>query len=137
MCIRDREQGWTDLGKRGVEFLPTTKFAGMRREGKHYAANSVYGLLPWFPLKNTLNMPRLLASRAKIPWSQETMDGRTWLSKMFTNDFIDFLDAFSNFAISLRFDQMPASTVARMLQNSFWSDPVSYTHLTLPTKRIV
>ena len=52
----------------------------------------------------------------------ETEDGRTWLSRRFSDGFIDFLDAFSNFAISLRFDQMPASTVVRMLQNSFWSD---------------
>lgn len=122
LILGKKSRGGLELGKRGVDFLPTTKFAGMRREGKHYAANTVYGILPWFPLRNTLNMPRLLASRAKRPWGNETTDGRAWLSKMFTDDFIDFLDAFSNFAISLRFDQMPASTVARMLQNSFWSD---------------
>jgi phytoene dehydrogenase-like protein len=122
LILGKRERGGLDLGRQGVEFLPSTKFAGMQRNGSHHAANSVYGILPWFSLKNTINMPRLLASRAKRPWKNETMDGRTWLRKMFTEDFIDFLDAFSNFAISLRFDQMPASTVARMLQNSFWSD---------------
>ena len=44
------------------------------------------------------------------------------MSKRFSDEFVDFCDAFANFAISLRFDQMPASTVVKMLQNSFWSD---------------
>ncbi len=122
LILGERSRGGLDLGKRGVDFLPTTKFAGMWRDRKHYSCKSVFGILPWFPVSNTLNMPRLLTSRAKRPWRDENTDGRTWLNKMFTEDFIDFLEAFSNFAISLRFDQMPASTVARMLQNSFWSD---------------
>ncbi len=122
LILGKRRRGGLELGRHGVDFIPTTKFACQLKDGKHYAANSVFGILPWFHLKNSLNMPRLLASRAKRPWENETVDGRTWLKRMFTDDFIDFLDAFSNFAISLRFDQMPASTVARMLQNSFWSD---------------
>ncbi len=122
LILGNRARGGLDLGKRGVDFLPTTKFAGMWRNSKHYSCKTVFGLLPWFHIRNTVNMPRLLATRAKRPWKDETTDGRTWLKKMFTEDFIDFLEAFSNFAISLRFDQMPASTVARMLQNSFWSD---------------
>ena len=100
LILGKKSRGGLELGKRGVDFMPTTKFAGMRRDGKHYAANTVYGILPWFPLRNTLNMPRLLASRAKRPWGNETTDGRAWLSKMFTDDFNAFLDAFSNLAIS-------------------------------------
>ncbi|MBJ17058.1 MAG: hypothetical protein CMB66_02235 [Euryarchaeota archaeon] len=122
LILGRKKYGGLDLSRRGVDFIPTTKFAGMVREGKHHSCKTAFGLLPWFPIKNTLNMPRLLATRAKKPWGEEIVDGRTWLQKMFTDDFIDFLDSFSNFAISLRFDQMPASTVAKMLQNSFWSD---------------
>jgi len=122
LILGKRSGGGLELGRHGVEFLPSTKFACQLKDGRHYAANSVYGILRWFPAKNTLNMPRLLATRAKRPWENETIDGRTWLQRIFTDDFIDFLEAFSNFAISLRFDQMPASTVVRILQNSFWSD---------------
>ena len=122
LLLGKRGKGGLDLGRHGVEFLPTTKFACQLKDGRLYGADSVYGILPWFPMKNTLNLPRLLATRAKRPWGDEAEDGRTWLKRLFTDDFIDFLDAFSNFAISLRFDQMPASTVARILQNSFWSD---------------
>jgi phytoene dehydrogenase-like protein len=122
LILGKRSGGGLELGRHGVEFLPSTKFACQLKDGRHYAANSVYGILRWFPAKNTLNMPRLLATRAKHPWENETIDGRTWLQRIFTDDFIDFLEAFSNFAISLRFDQMPASTVVRILQNSFWSD---------------
>jgi len=122
LILGKRTRGGLELGRHGVDFLPSTKFACQLKDGKHYTANSVYGILPWFPIKNTLSMPRLLASRAKRPRESETMDGRTWLQRLFTDDFIDFLEAFSNFAISLRFDQMPASTVVRILQNSFWSD---------------
>jgi len=78
--------------------------------------------LPWFSAKDAINLPRLLAKGAKQAWGDETVDGRTWLQRRFSDEFIDFLDAFSNFAVSLRFDQMPASTVVRILQNSFWSD---------------
>ena len=38
-----------------------------------------------------------------------------------TEDFIEFMNAFSNFAVSLKFEQMPASTVVKIVQNSFWS----------------
>ena len=122
LILGKKASGGLSLGERGVEFLPTTKFACMRKGERHFETNSSFGILPWFPIKNTVNMPRLLASRAKKPWKDEEIDGRTWLNRIFTEDFIDFLDAFSNFAISLKFDQMPASTVVRMLQNSFWSD---------------
>jgi len=111
-----------DLGKHGVDFIPTTKFACMLENGRYRSAKTAYGILPWFPIKNIINMPRLLMKNAKKPWINESVDGRTWLKRIFTDDFIDFLESFSNFAISLRFDQMPASTVVRMLQNSFWSD---------------
>jgi phytoene dehydrogenase-like protein len=63
-----------------------------------------------------------LSKRAKKPIVNETEDGKTWLSKRFSKEFVNFLDAFSNFAVSLRFEQMPATSVIRMLQNSFWSD---------------
>ena len=122
LILGKRSSGGLDLGRHGVEFLPTTKFACQIKDGRLYRANSVYGVLPWFTLKDTLNLPRLLMKSAKKPWGNETEDGRTWMSRYFSNDFIDFVDAFSNFAISLRFEQMPASTVVRMLQNSFWSD---------------
>ena len=122
LILGKRSSGGLDLGRHGGEFLPTTKFACQIKDGRLYRANSVYGVLPWFTLKDTLNLPRLLMKSAKKPWGNETEDGRTWMSRYFSNDFIDFVDAFSNFAISLRFEQMPASTVVRMLQNSFWSD---------------
>ena len=122
LILGKRSSGGLDLGRHGVEFLPTTKFACQIKDGSLYRANSIYGVLPWFTLKDTLNLPRLLMKPAKKPWGNETEDGRTWMSRYFSNDFIDFVDAFSNFAISLRFEQMPASTVVRMLQNSFWSD---------------
>ena len=122
LILGKRSSGGLDLGRHGVEFLPTTKFACQIKDGRLRRANSIYGVLPWFTLKDTLNLPRLLMKPAKKPWGNETEDGRTWMSRYFSNDFIDFVDAFSNFAISLRFEQMPASTVVRMLQNSFWSD---------------
>ena len=122
MILGKRRRGGLELGRHGVEFLPTTKFACQIRDGKLSRAGSAFGILPWFSAKDAINLPGLLMKRAKDPWEDETEDGRTWLSRRFSDDFIDFLDAFSNFAISLRFDQMPASTVVRMLQNSFWSD---------------
>ena len=122
LILGKRSSGGLDLGRHGVEFLPTTKFACQIKDGRLYRANSIYGVLPWFTLKDTLNLPRLLMKPAKRPWGNETENGRTWMSRYFSDDFIDFVDAFSNFAISLRFEQMPASTVVRMLQNSFWSD---------------
>ena len=122
LILGKRDKGGLDLGRHGVDFLPTTKFACQIREGRLYRANSAYGILPWFSAKDAIILPGLLMKGAKQPWGNETEDGRTWLSRRFSDEFIDFLDAFSNFAISLRFDQMPASTVVRMLQNSFWSD---------------
>ena len=44
------------------------------------------------------------------------------MRKRFSDPFVDFLDAFINFAASVRFHQMPASTTVRMIQNCFWSD---------------
>ena len=122
LLLGKKISGGLDLGRHGVEFLPTTKFACRMKDGKLQEANSVYGILPWFSVRDTLNLPRLLLTRANHPWGDETEDGRTWMSKRFSEEFVDFVDAFANFAISLRFDQMPASTVVKMLQNSFWSD---------------
>ena len=122
LLLGKKISGGLDLGRHGVEFLPTTKFACRMKDGKLQEANSVYGILPWFSVRDTLNLPRLLLKRANHPWGDETEDGRTWMSKRFSEEFVDFADAFANFAISLRFDQMPASTVVKMLQNSFWSD---------------
>ena len=122
LILGKRDKGGLDLGRHGVEFLPTTKFACLMRDGRLLRASTAYGILPWFSAKDAINLPGLLMKQAKQPWGNEREDGRTWLSRRFSDDFIDFLEAFSNFAISLRFDQMPASTVVRMLQNSFWSD---------------
>ena len=122
LILGKRSKGGLDLGRHGVEFLPTTHFACRLKDGRYQSANSVYGTLPWFTARDTLNLPRLLAKGAKQPWADETVDGRTWLRRYFSNEFVDFVDAFSNFAVSLRFEQMPASTVVRILQNSFWSD---------------
>jgi phytoene dehydrogenase-like protein len=69
-----------------------------------------------------VNLTRLLSKRAKMPIVGETENGKTWLSKRFSKKFVNFLDSFSNFAVSLKFEQMPATSVIRMLQNSFWSD---------------
>ena len=122
LILGKRSKGGLDLGRHGVEFLPTTHFACRLKDGRYQSANSVYGTLPWFTARDTLNLPRLLAKGAKQPWADETVDGRTWLRRYFSDEFVDFVDAFSNFAVSLRFEQMPASTVVRILQNSFWSD---------------
>ena len=122
LILGKRSKGGLDLGRHGVEFLPTTHFACRLKDGRYQSANSVYGTLPWFTARDTLNLPRLLAKGAKEPWADETVDGRTWLRRYFSDEFVDFVDAFSNFAVSLRFEQMPASTVVRILQNSFWSD---------------
>ena len=122
LILGKRSKGGLDLGRHGVEFLPTTHFACRLKDGRYQSANSVYGTLPWFTARDTLNLPRLLAKGAKEPWADETVDGRTWLRRHFSDEFVDFVDAFSNFAVSLRFEQMPASTVVRILQNSFWSD---------------
>ena len=122
LILGKRSKGGLDLGRHGVEFLPTTHFACRLKDGRYQSANSVYGTLPWFTARDTLNLPRLLAKGAKQPLAEETVDGRTWLRRYFSNEFVDFVDAFSNFAVSLRFEQMPASTVVRILQNSFWSD---------------
>ena len=122
LILGKRSNGGLGLRRHEGEFLPTTRFACQMKDGELRRANSVYGVLPWFSAKDTLNLPRLLLKRANQPWGDETEDGRTWMSKRFSDEFVDFCDAFANFAISLRFDQMPASTVVKMLQNSFWSD---------------
>ena len=122
LMLGKKSKGGLDLGRHGVELLPTTHFACQMIDGKFQAANSIYGVLPWFTAKDTLNMPRLLTKGAKQPWVDESEDGKTWLNRYFSPEFVDFVDAFSNFAVSLRFDQMPASSVVRVLQNSFWSD---------------
>ena len=117
------KNGGLDLGRYGAEFLPTTRFAGLQTGGQHKSCNSALAVMRWFGWKDRLRLPGLLATGAKQPWgAADEEDGRTWLSRRFTTEFIDFLDSFSNFAVSLRFDQMPASTVVRMLQNCFHLD---------------
>ena len=122
LILGSSKRGGLDLGRHGVDFIPTTNFACQINRGKLYQANSAFGVLPWFPISDTVNLTRLLSKRAKKPIVNETEDGKTWLSKRFSKEFVNFLDAFSNFAVSLRFEQMPATSVIRMLQNSFWSD---------------
>jgi len=117
-----RSNGGLDLRRHGFDFLPTTRFAGWMKDGKLRSSNSSFGVMRWFRLRDTLNLPRLLGTRAKRPWQDEELDGDAWLRQRYSDDLVDFLDAFSNFAISLRFNQMPASTVVRLLQNAFWLD---------------
>jgi len=114
-------KGGLNLKKYGFEFLPTTRFAGIIDAKGRRSAKSPMGVLSWFSWKDRMRVPKLLATRANSPWSND-IDADTWMRKRFSDDFVDYLDAFANFAISLRFSQMPASTVVRMLQNSFWLD---------------
>ena len=66
LILGKRSSGGLDLGRHGVEFLPTTKFACQIKDGRLRRANSVYGVLPWFTLKDTLNLPRLLMKLSLI-----------------------------------------------------------------------
>ena len=125
LLFNKRSKGGLDLKRHGFEFLPTGRYAGWVKNGKHRAANGPIGVMRWFTMKDKLNLPRLLSTRARKPWTGaegEEPDGDEWMRRYFSNDMVDFLDAFANFAISLRFSQMPASTVVRMLQNCFWLD---------------
>ena len=89
LILGKRAEGGLELGRHGVDFLPTTKFACQIRDGRLHRASSVYGILPWFSAKDTLNLPGLLMKGAKRPWGNETEDGRTWLSRRFSDEFID------------------------------------------------
>ena len=122
LILGSRKRGGLDLSRHGVDFIPTTNFACQIKGGSLYQANSAFGVLPWFPISDMVNLTRLLSKRAKMPIVGETENGKTWLSKRFSKEFVNFLDSFSNFAVSLRFEQMPATSVIRLLQNSFWSD---------------
>lgn len=122
LILGSRKRGGLDLSRHGVDFIPTTNFACQIKGGRLYQANNSFGVLPWFPISDMVNLTRLLSKRAKMPIVGETENGKTWLSKRFSKEFVNFLDSFSNFAVSLRFEQMPATSVIRMLQNSFWSD---------------
>ena len=122
LILGSRKRGGLDLSRHGVDFIPTTNFACQIKGGRLYRANNAFGVLPWFPISDMINLTRLLSKRAKMPIVGETENGYTWLSKRFSKEFVNFLDSFSNFAVSLRFEQMPATSVIRLLQNSFWSD---------------
>ncbi|HIG33938.1 MAG TPA: NAD(P)/FAD-dependent oxidoreductase [Candidatus Poseidoniales archaeon] len=122
LILGSRKRGGLDLSRHGVDFIPTTNFACQIKGGRLYQAKNAFGVLPWFPISDMVNLTRLLSKRAKMPIVGETENGKTWLSKRFSKEFVNFLDSFSNFAVSLRFEQMPATSVIRMLQNSFWSD---------------
>ena len=123
MIFGKRSKGGLDLGRHGVEFLPSMKFACRNVDGVHQGSDGPMEIMRWFPFKDTLNLPRLLLARAKKPVGPgETLDGETWMRKRFSDPFVDFLDSFINFAASVRFHQMPASTTVRMIQNCFWSD---------------
>ena len=122
LILGSRKRGGLDLSRHGVDFIPTTNFACQIKGGRLYQAKNAFGVLPWFPISDMVNLTRLLSKRAKMPIVGETENGKTWLSKRFSKEFVDFLDSFSNFAVSLRFEQMPATSVIRLLQNSFWSD---------------
>ncbi|MFL2956172.1 MAG: NAD(P)-binding protein [Candidatus Thalassarchaeaceae archaeon] len=122
LILGKKNRGGLDLGKQGVELLPTSHFACQIKNGEFRSAKSKFGILPWFSKKDSINLIHVLSKRANEPWINEKEDGRTWLKRYLSEEFIDFLESFSNFAISLKFDQMPASTVVKILQNSFWSD---------------
>ncbi|HJM24491.1 MAG TPA: NAD(P)-binding protein [Candidatus Thalassarchaeaceae archaeon] len=122
LILGSRKRGGLDLSRHGVDFIPTTNFACQIKGGRLYRANNAFGVLPWFPISDMVNLTRLLSKRAKMPIVGETENGYTWLSKRFSKEFVNFLDSFSNFAVSLRFEQMPATSAIRLLQNSFWSD---------------
>ena len=122
LILGSRKRGGLDLSRHGVDFIPTTNFACQIKGGRLYQAKNAFGVLPWFPISDMVNLTRLLSKRAKMPIVGETENGKTWLSKRFSKEFVNFLDSFSNFAVSLRFEQMPATSVIRLLQNSFWSD---------------
>lgn len=122
LILGSRKRGGLDLSRHGVDFIPTTNFACQIKGGRLYQAKNAFGILPWFPISDMVNLTRLLSKRAKMPIVGETENGKTWLSKRFSKKFVNFLDSFSNFAVSLKFEQMPATSVIRMLQNSFWSD---------------
>ena len=122
LILGSRKRGGLDLSRHGVDFIPTTNFACQIKGGRLYRANNAFGILPWFPISDMVNLTRLFSKRAKMPIVGETENGYTWLSKRFSKEFVNFLDSFSNFAVSLRFEQMPATSAIRLLQNSFWSD---------------
>lgn len=122
MILGKRSKGGLDLGRHGVEFLPSMRFANRLIDGVHQSANGPMQVMRWFPFKDTLSLPRLLMARAKKPGGPgETIDGDTWMRKRFSDELVDFLDALINFAASVRLYQMPASTTQRMLQNCFWN----------------
>ena len=56
LILGKKSKGGLDLGRHGVELLPTTHFACQMIDGKFQGANSIYGVLPWFTAKDTLNM---------------------------------------------------------------------------------
>ena len=119
-----RSRGGLDLGRHGLKIAPSTRFACRSIDGVLQSSTGPLSLMSWFPMKDWINLPRLLLARAKKPGGpDETLDGDTWRRQRFSNEFVDFLDAFINFAASVRFYQMPASATKRMLQNCFWSDP--------------
>ncbi len=122
LLLGPESRGGLNLRKYGFDFLPTTRFAGILDSKGHRTAKGPMGVLSWFSWNDRLRLPQLLATRAKKPWGDGEIDGDAWMRKRFSGEFVDFLDAFANFAISLRFKQMPASTVVRMLQNAFWLD---------------
>ena len=95
LMLGKKGAGGLDLGRHGVEFLPTSAYACQIKNNKVMSANSPLGIMKWFPVKNTLNLPRLLATRANKPWDKRDLNnGKLWMKKYFTDDFIDFMDAF-------------------------------------------
>ncbi|HIF03921.1 MAG TPA: NAD(P)/FAD-dependent oxidoreductase [Candidatus Poseidoniales archaeon] len=123
LLMGKQRKGGLNLGKHGLETRPVTRFACQIRDGVHRSSKGPLDLMSWFSWKDRLNLPKLLLARTKKPpQPDETLDGDTWLRQRFTDEFVDFMDAFVNFAVSVRFYQMPASTTKRMLQNCFWSD---------------
>ncbi len=67
MMLGKRSKGGLELGRHGVEFLPSMKFACRNINGVHQGSNGPMEIMRWFPFKDTLNLPRLLLARAKNP----------------------------------------------------------------------
>lgn len=122
-----RKDGLDLTRRQGVRFNRTTQLMGRTTsQHGHEAIPNRLAALRMFGMGQGVRMARHLvtgAGREPAPEDEE-VDGRTWFEQRFDRELVDFMDAFSNFAVSLRFEQMPASTVVKMMQRSFWkADP--------------
>ena len=119
VLLGDVSKGGLELGRHGLDFLPTTAFAGRQVGGEHEVIESMKDALRMFSDRDKLQLTLSLLTDASGPWPEDKeTDGRTFVDARFTREVADFLDAFSGFAVSLRCAQMPASTVLKLLQHS-------------------